>query len=427
MALQDRLARLPVVGVGLAVQRRYLRDAADPLAAAIAFFGFLSLFPLLLLAVSTAGFFLTDPDDQIAVAVALTEMIPGFEMTLELGGADRGAAALVEGIVARRGTIGVVGIVTLVLAGLKVINAAMAATRVVFRGEVMTGVVAKLRQLAALAALGAVALLAVAGSSLAATGIGVLPATLAVGISLGITFLLDLGLFLAAYTWLSPTSSPSPRQLLPGAVLAATGWSVLKVGGSTVLGAQFGGGNALYGALGGVVALLLLLYLAGRLYLYGAELSAVLIERRDGPLVAPGPDLASAAEPDAASSAEPAAAWAAEPDAASAAEPAAASSAEPDAASNEHPDPGWEPDPDPEGPPPVPALARTPRPRDPGPTAPSPTVGAQTRERLAVAEGDRLEAANGRDRGADARTLVAYGLGAAALATAWRFLGAGRE
>jgi membrane protein len=67
----------PVVATALRVQERYKEDAAEQLAAAIGFFAFLSLVPLLLLAVSVAGFVYSDPEDQARVALALTEVLPG--------------------------------------------------------------------------------------------------------------------------------------------------------------------------------------------------------------------------------------------------------------------------------------------------------------------------------------------------------------
>jgi len=129
----------PVVRTALAVQKRYRADAADQLAAAIAFFGFLSLVPLLLLAVAAAGFIYADPADQARIALALTEALPGFDATLGDGEADTGVASLVDTVVNNRGTFGLVGAVILLLTGLKVIAAAMAATRVVFRGDVVSG------------------------------------------------------------------------------------------------------------------------------------------------------------------------------------------------------------------------------------------------------------------------------------------------
>lgn len=287
VAIKERLEGLPVVGTVLAVQKRYTEDAADPLAAAIAFFAFLSLFPLMLLAVSVAGFILQDPADQVAVAEAITEAIPGFEATLADDESDAGVADLVGGVVEQRGTVGIIGLVLLLFSGLRVVNAAMTSTRVVFRGETVTGVVAKLRQIAALVGLGLVALAGVAGSSLAAIGFGQLPGFLAVLVSLAVSFAFDLLLFFAAYTLLSSGSSLAGRQLVPGALLGAAGWTVLKVAGSTWVSGQVENANALYGALGGVIALLLLFYLAGRLYLYGAELSAVLAERNVTPAAAP--------------------------------------------------------------------------------------------------------------------------------------------
>ena len=384
MGFKERLEGLPVIGTALAVQERYKLDGADPFAAAIGFFGFLSLFPLLALAVSAAGFVLDDPADQAAVAEAITQAIPGFEATMQ----DGSVAALVQNVVEQRGTIGLVGLALLLLSGLRVVNGAMIATRVVFRGEVQKGIIAKVRQVGALVRLGLLALAGAVGSSLAGTGIGQLPGVASIVLSLAITFAFNLLLFIAAYVLLSPTSTLTVRQLIPGAVLAAIGWTVLKVAGASYVGNQIEGANALYGALGGVIALMLLFYLAGRLYLYGAELNAVTVEREHGPLRAPA---GGTVEQRQESSHRAAAA-------------------------------GREVAPDTDGPPPVPRLALTPRPGDPGPDGSAPTIGAGTRQQLATAEQRRRDDAHARDPGADARHAVAIGLGVAALAAGYRFL-----
>lgn len=119
MTMADKLAGVPVLGTAIAVQERYKQDAADTLAAGIAYFGFVSLVPLLLLAVSVAGFLLDDPDRQVEVALALTESLPGFEAAAE--DPDSAVRQLLEGVVAARAATGLVGIVALLLTGSKVI------------------------------------------------------------------------------------------------------------------------------------------------------------------------------------------------------------------------------------------------------------------------------------------------------------------
>jgi len=401
--VKERLASLPVIGTALAVQGRYKADAADPLAAAIGFFGFLSLFPLLLLAVSAAGFVLDDPGDQVAIAERITEAIPGFEQTVD---DDGGVEDLVAGVVAQRGTIGLIGGVVLLLSGLRVVNGAMMASRVVFRGEVMKGVGAKGRQLLALVALGLLALGGVVASGIAGSGLGDLPAVLAVLLSVVVTFALDVLLFLGAYVLLAPTANLSVRERLPGTFLAAGGWTFLKVAGASYVGNQVDSANALYGALGGVIALLLLLYLGGRLYLYGAELSAVRYEREHGPLVAPHQREAFSGD-----IAER------EPDVGSADDGQREAGQRTVVASQ-----GSVPDEDEDGPPPVPRAAWLLPATDPGPGRRSPTVGPGTRERLAAGARD---AAGGvpAEPGRDLRTAAGFALAIGALAVGWRFLG----
>ena len=395
----------PAVAVPLAVQQRYKQDAADQLAAAIGFFAFLSLVPLLLLAVAAAGFILDDPEDQVAVALALTEAIPGFEATLETGEPDEGVSALIATVVEQRGTVGLIGAVTLLLAGLRVIASAMAATRVVFRGGVVKGVGGWIRKLLSLVVLGLTALLAIGASAVAGIDLDILPRWVSVALSMTVSFGLDLVLFLVAYRVLSTTTSMRWRQLLPGALLAAAGWTLLKLFGSTWVAGQVAGANALYGTLGGVIALLLLLYLAGRLYLYGAELSAVLVERQEGPMSLQSAD-DTAEEEGQDLTADSAAAT----DRAAGAEGAAGTDGD-------------------AGPPPIPRRARAGSVplavQDPGPSGAASTVTSETRSRLAQAEADHQELIS--DRGHHARTAAGMVLAAAALAAGWRWFGPGRD
>ncbi|MFA9446274.1 YihY/virulence factor BrkB family protein [Egicoccus sp. AB-alg6-2] len=283
MALKDKLESLPVIGTALQMQQRYRLDAADQFAGAIALFGFLSLVPLLVLAVAIAGFVFQDPAEQADIARALATAVPGLQAAFDATG--QGMDGFVQTVVDNRGALAGFGAVTLLLTGLKVINAGMVATTMVFRGALPTGAKGKLLQVVAMPVLGIVALAAAGASSL--VGVLDLPGWAATPIALVATFPLDLLLFLAAYRMFSPTSELGWRRLLPGAALGAFGWAALKIAGASYVANQAEDANALYGAFGGIIALLLLLYLAGRLYLYGAELNALLTERRRGMLVSP--------------------------------------------------------------------------------------------------------------------------------------------
>lgn len=269
-----------MVGTALRVQRRYSDDAGNQLAAAIAFFGFLSLFPLILIALAVAGFVLADdPAAQAEVAATITDAIPGFAATL--GGGDTQVAAALEATVDRRQQIGVVALLLLLFSGLRVVDAGMTATaRVAARGVSGNPFVLRARQISALVVLGLVALAGAAASSAAGVEMdGVLTWALGVGGAV-LSFVLDTALFAGAYRMLSPPPRPPFGQVLPGAVMGATGWTALKVAGAAYVGRQVASANALYGTLGGVIGLLLLLFLAGRLYVYGAELNEVLAARR---------------------------------------------------------------------------------------------------------------------------------------------------
>lgn len=282
--MKDRLAQLPGVGTLLRVLERYRLDAGEQFAGSISLFGFLALVPLLLLTVAALGFLLDDPADQLELSTELARQIPGLGAAL--GGED-GTAGFVAGVVDNRGALTGFGIVGVFLTALRPVNAALAATTTVFRVPLPKGLGARGRQVLALLGLGAIALAAVATSSL--IGFADLPTGVRLLVSIGATFALDVLLFFTAYTVLSPGGRVRGRWLLPGAMVAGAGWTALKVAGSAFVSNQIEEADALYGALGGVVALLLLLYLAGRLYLYGAEIAAVRYEAANGPLpVAPG-------------------------------------------------------------------------------------------------------------------------------------------
>ena len=70
------------------------------------------------------------------------------------------------------------------------------------------------------------------------------------------------------------------RSHLAGALVMTTGWELFKLAGGMLLAYYINGATLLYGTIGTVVGLLLFLRLASGLFVFGAEVSAVLLDRR---------------------------------------------------------------------------------------------------------------------------------------------------
>ncbi len=259
--------------LGKEVHRRGALDGLGMLAEALAYSAFLSLLPLVLLALSVAGFLLDgDPTRQASWRANLTGSIPGLAPLI-----GRNLTAVVDG---RIGT-GLVGLIGVVWTASGLASSTSHALGIVFRTERPGPVRRRLDALASMAGLGAIGLMSIGITSVAAGW----RSSDAIGLSLRVLgvaagFAVDAGFFLAVYRTLTPGRGPSLRGHLPGAMLMASGWTLLKLAGSWYTIRLVAHATALYGTVGGVFGLLAILSLAARMFLYGAELSAVLAEKR---------------------------------------------------------------------------------------------------------------------------------------------------
>ena len=276
----SRLSALPrsAYVTARAVHERSRVAAVDQLAAGIAYFGFLALVPVLLLATAIAGFVLDDAEAQRTVATAVSSALPGLEGAVEPGGP---LDTLLSTLVRRRGQLGLVGAVSLLWVALRLAASLMAGVELAFGTARSKGVVARLRQLAALGALAVVIVVGFVASGVASGLLPFLPGAALTVVTFAVGAGFDLLLFLVAYRVLSApevvdATGSAWRVHLPGAVLGAVGWTALKVFGATYVGIRLQSAGAVYGTLAGVATVLVLLYLMARLFLTGAVLSTVL-------------------------------------------------------------------------------------------------------------------------------------------------------
>ena len=93
------------------------------------------------------------------------------------------------------------------------------------------------------------------------------------------TVALEFGVFLLAYALLTP-GRVGWRVHLPGAAAMTLGWELFKLAGGLLLASYVRNATLLYGTIGAVVGLLLFLRVASSLFVYAAELSAIVAERR---------------------------------------------------------------------------------------------------------------------------------------------------
>ncbi|MFC3780489.1 YihY/virulence factor BrkB family protein [Bacillus chungangensis] len=82
--------------------------------------------------------------------------------------------------------------------------------------------------------------------------------------------------------FLAPSEKIRWKSVRPGAVFASIGWIIVSLGFSSYI-SNFGNFTAAYGSLGGMIVLMLWLYLSGMILMIGGELNAVLAESKKNP------------------------------------------------------------------------------------------------------------------------------------------------
>lgn len=213
-----------------------------------------------------------DPAAQREWSTTLAGSVPGLQAVI---GDNLGTL-----IDARTGA-GIIGLVGLFLTGTAATEAAGYAVGQVFRVPLFQSFFQKKRwSIATTAGLGLLALSATAAVGIAAALEVAGPLGVAVKVLAAlVAVVLDFGLFLLAYRVLVQRRGPPFSQLWQGALLAAVGWAGLKLAGAWYAARTIASSSAAFGAFASTAGVLVILNLASRVFLYGAELNAVLIEK----------------------------------------------------------------------------------------------------------------------------------------------------
>jgi inner membrane protein YhjD len=251
----------------VAVVKKFSDDQAGSLAALVAYYSFFSLFPLLLVFVTVLGFVLEgDPVAQESVKNSVLGQFPIIGEQIQVHSLRGHALALV------------IGLATSLWAGLGVTQAAQNALDKVWAVPFKQRpdfVYSRLRGLALLISLGVLFLVASLASGLVTGGLGG-PALKVAGI--GLSLLLNFGLFLAAFR-LMTSDTVATRCLWVGVIFAGVFWEILQIVGGYYIGHVLKNNSGTYAQFGLVIALLLWLHLGAQVTLYAAEINVVLNRR----------------------------------------------------------------------------------------------------------------------------------------------------
>ncbi|GAC1439731.1 MAG: hypothetical protein NVS3B26_05170 [Mycobacteriales bacterium] len=249
---------------------RYQADGGDRLAAAVTFYWFLSLFPILLLAISVLGY-VYGGSAAAKVSSGLSGYLP-----------DQLVATIGDTLAKAKGKAGVIGLLGLLLSGLGWIDGLREAIRTVWHQNVKAGNIVKRKLVDILVLVGLFATIAasvvVTGATTAATGyvlhlLHLSDTAAAHVLTQVLAYLLsgvaDTALFLYMFTRLPKVTTPI-AEVLRAAVFGAVGFEIVKFAGAFYVARTTSKGQATYGTFAVVVGLLLFLNLISRLILLTA-------------------------------------------------------------------------------------------------------------------------------------------------------------
>lgn len=261
----------------------YGKDRAAIFAAGVTYYALVSLFPLALFAAGVLGFFISDAGDQQDLINELMESLP---LTEDDGRSD--LESVVDSVVSQRGTLGLIGFAGTAFTASALFTSVRVALNGVFHVEqqrpfvlgkaIDLGLVVGfgLLLLASFALTVGIAIAQREADALVGDNLATLVAWVANLAYLLIPPLVTGLVFLLLYTSVARAGF-TPREVLPGVVLAALLFEALKIGFAQYV-ASFGNYDATYGALGFVIILLLFFNLSAQVMLVGAEVARANVE-----------------------------------------------------------------------------------------------------------------------------------------------------
>ena len=265
--------RHPVAGFPIAVIYKFVDDQGSYLAALITYYGFLSLFPLLLLLTSILGVVLRDnPELRQQIVDSALSQIPVIGS--ELGdprGLGGGATAIV------------IGALTALYGALGVANATQNAMNQIWavpRNRRPDPIRARLRGLLLLLTAG----IALLGATVLAT-IGSRAGSYGASLTWVISVLLVLGsvvvnaaVFLLAFR-ISTAMRLTLRQVAPGAITAAVLWQLLQSFGARYVSSVVANASATNSVSAVVLGLLAFIFVAANILVVSVEINVVRSKR----------------------------------------------------------------------------------------------------------------------------------------------------
>ena len=262
------------LGFPLAVVYKFVDDQGGYLAVLITYYGFVSLFPGLLLLISVLGYTLqSHPAWQQAVLGSALQQFPIVGPQLQQNVSSIHGSSL--GVL--------LGILGAVYGGLGVsvaIQTALNRVWAVPRFARPDPVVSRLRGLVLFVLIGAVVLittaLAAVGPVAVAYGYGSGPGIRIAAIA--VAMIVNVGAFLIGFRVLTARDIPL-KDLMPGAVGAGVAVEVLQIVGALFVSYELNGASQIYGVFGLVLGLLAWLYLQAVIVVFCAEINAVRARR----------------------------------------------------------------------------------------------------------------------------------------------------
>jgi YihY family inner membrane protein len=264
-----------VTAVLFAVVKRYGEDRGGQLAALVTFYGFLSVFPLLLLLVTVAGLLLHGSSLEHTIVNSALSQFPviGSRLRENIHAVSKGNIAAV-----------VVSLLGLLYGSLGVTSSLQNATHQIWRlpRELAKGFWPRMfKGFQLLGALGFIVVLSSVGAAMSTVGQqyfgggGLLPRILILLLALSANF---AGYLLVM--WLLSPDDAKIRMLIPGTIFGAIGWTVLQALSGYLIGHQFHHASQIYGFFAVVLGLVFWINLGAQLFLYSTELNLVLANRQ---------------------------------------------------------------------------------------------------------------------------------------------------